>query len=96
MAKKDTAKVVNAFLAGNECEGRPCPSNGLRRMRTDGRTLWSYAMPIARWVRHAGDPCIELVEYGRAPSATTRSHVRAVETLATSGLSIVRKEAIEL
>ena len=43
---------------------------------TDGKTVYSYAMPIA-WRNEAGD--VVVVDYTKARTNTTRSHVRACE-----------------
>jgi hypothetical protein len=65
--RKNAEKVLNAF-----CNGMPC--NG-QTIHTDGITLYSYRMKIGERFPHG----VTLLEYSNAPTATTRSHVRAAE-----------------
>ena len=44
---------------------------------TDGHTLYSHTMPIAR---HAPNKTMLIIRYANAPSSTTRQHVRSVES----------------
>lgn len=70
LMRKNAQAVIEAFNAGKAKHGET--------IRTDGRTIWSYAMPIAE-VRSDGS--IWILPYEDAPTNTTRSHVRACETL---------------
>jgi len=63
-------KVLHAFGAGSSAVG-----DSGRTCSTDGTTLYSYRMPIARRVGGR----IYIVPYHMAPSATTRSQVRAAQ-----------------
>jgi hypothetical protein len=65
--RKNAEKVLNAFEKGESCNGQT--------ISTDGDKLYSYSMLIGK--RESGR--ISLVEYESAPSATTRSHIRAAE-----------------
>jgi hypothetical protein len=65
-----TDVVIEAFL--NEQAKKISGTH----VSTDGHTLYSYTMPIAR---HAPDKTMLIVRYANAPSSTTRQHVRAVE-----------------
>ncbi len=66
--RSNIEKVLRAFEAGDSAVG-----DSKRTCSTDGRTLFSYAMPIARRVGRT----IYIVPYKMAPTATTRSQVRA-------------------
>jgi hypothetical protein len=65
--RKNAQKVLNCFA-----QERACKEDTIR---TDGQRVFSYGMLVARRTSTG----IELIEYNRAPSATTRSHVRALE-----------------
>lgn len=66
-----TDLVIEAFLAE-----QPKQFSGTH-VSTDGHTLYSYTMPIAR---HAPDKTMLIIRYANAPSSTTRQHVRGVES----------------
>jgi hypothetical protein len=66
--RKNAEKVLVAFEKGESCNGKT--------IQTDGESLFSYNMLIGR---HS-EGLVSLLDYGNAPSATTRSHVRAAET----------------
>jgi hypothetical protein len=63
--------VIEAFLAE-----QPKKFSGTH-VSTDGHTLLSYDMPIAR---HAPNSTMLIIRYTSAPSTTTRTHVREVES----------------
>ena len=67
--RKNAEKIIGAFLDKAAAQDKT--------LRTDGATVWSYAMPIARWE----DGRVHVLAYRDAPTATTRSHVRAVAEL---------------
>lgn len=59
---------IEAFLGGEACKSG--------NLRTDGKTLWSYQQPIARWRG-------EMVEVEcRKFSVTTSRHINAVKRAA--------------
>lgn len=66
--RKNAQKVLQAFAENKSCNGDS--------IRTNGTEVYSYNMLIARTTP---DGDIELLHYCDAPSATTRSHVRAIE-----------------
>ncbi len=68
--RKNIEKVLAAFVAGRAATGKSC--------HTDGTTVWSYNMPIAG---RDDEGYIWVIPYNEAPSATTRSQVRACEQL---------------
>jgi hypothetical protein len=65
--RKNAQNVIEAFLSGK--------AKAEKTISTNGRVLYSYAMPIA--VRIDGHYYV--VAYSDAPTATTRSHVRATQ-----------------
>lgn len=67
--RKNAEKVLMAFAEGKPCNGKT--------IKTDGVNLFSYAMKIAYKNEKGG---IDLLEYEQAPTATTRSHIRAAES----------------
>lgn len=72
--RKNIEKVINAFRAG-----KPAIGDSKRTCWTDGKTLFSYRMPIARHAKHANRGRIVLVRYSAAPTVTTRAQIRACE-----------------
>lgn len=80
--RKNIRAVIQAFLAG-----RPAVGDSRRTCWTDGAILYSYAMPIG-WREHPKYGCVAVVAYECAPTATTRSHVRALETEVPDALRI--------
>lgn len=70
MARKNMSKVIEAFKAGKSATG-----DSKRTCSTDGTTVYSYRMAIARRT-DAG--AIQIVAYSAAPTATTRSQVQAL------------------
>lgn len=68
--RKNMAKVIAAFEQGLAASG-----DSKRTCYTDGDRVYSYAMLIAERTADG----IRIVEYASAPSATTRSQVRALE-----------------
>lgn len=84
MARKNITAVIRAFLAGV-----PAVGDSRRTCWTDGEVLYSYAMPIA-WRRDPRLRCFTLVAYECAPTATTRSHVRAVESECPGAIRVQR------
>ncbi len=68
--RKNIKNVIDHFNRGERTSEKSCS--------TDGRVIYSYAMPIA--VRtSAGD--VFYIEYSAAPSNTTRTQVSAVSTI---------------
>jgi hypothetical protein len=65
-----TDVVIAAFLNEQAKQFSGTPIN------TDGHTLYSYTMPIAR---HAPNKTMLIIRYANAPSSTTRTHVRGIE-----------------
>jgi len=81
---KDTNKVIPAFLAGTAINGVHA-SGGMGgfegvRLSTDGKTLWSYKMAIAKRVISKGKIVIKLLPYADMPTNTTRRHHSALRT----------------
>ncbi len=77
--RKNAEKVIKAFLEGKRAQG-----DSKKTIHTDGRVLYSYAMPIAAHTANG----VELIEYERAPSATTRSQVRAASFLIKDAIRV--------
>ena len=75
--RKNAEKVVEAFKAGKRYY---CLT-----MYTDGQEVYSYFMLIAKRTSKG----IELIEYNKAPSATTRTHVRALEITFPSAIRVI-------
>jgi hypothetical protein len=73
MARKNISKVIEAFKAGRSAKG-----DSKATCSTDGNEIYSYAMKIAE---RLPDGSIWIEEYSKAPSATTRSHIRACQFL---------------
>lgn len=65
--RKNARKVIEAFNEGK-------PFNG-QTIYTDGSVIFSYRMAIAE-IRSDGS--VWILPYENAPSATTKSHIRAV------------------
>jgi hypothetical protein len=70
--RRNVEKVFAAWTAGRAAIG-----DSKRTISTDGAVLYSYAMPIARRLPNGR---VEMVERGRAPTATTRAQLSAVRT----------------
>lgn len=66
MPRKNAANVINAFKAGVPCQEKT--------IRTDGKIVWSYAMPIAA---KAEDGIVMIVRNG--PTRTTNSQINAIK-----------------
>ncbi len=66
--RKNIQKVLEAFARGEALGGQTCS--------TSGQALFSYNLCIG-YRKPNGD--VVLLEYGKAPSATTRSHIKAAE-----------------
>ncbi len=66
--RKNIASVIDAFHAGEAYQDRT--------VRTDGRVIWSYGLPIA--ARMSTGTVIVLAADG-ATSRTTAAHIRAVQ-----------------
>ena len=71
--RKNAQKVLQAFA-----ENKPKKGDSIS---TNGSEVFSYNMLIARTSPTGG---VELLVYADAPSATTRSHIRAVEEFFSS------------
>lgn len=67
--RKNISKVIAAFKARREM------GDCRRSCSTDGTTIYSYRMPIAR---RLGNGSIVILAYASAPTATTRSQVSAM------------------
>ena len=65
--RKNAEKALKAFDAGQACRGET--------ISTDGDNLYSYSMLIAKRFGKT----VDIIAYEKAPSATTRSHIRATE-----------------
>lgn len=72
--RRNIEKVLKAFDAGKAAQG-----DTKRTCWTDGKTVYSYRMPIA-WRDELGT--VVVVPYAAGPSRTTRSQIRACETFA--------------
>lgn len=69
--RKNAERVLQAFA-----DGKPAVGDSRRTVHTDGRVVYSYRMPIAARLT---DGTVIVVRYADAPTATTKSHVRACE-----------------
>jgi len=67
-ARKNVTAVINAFMEGRRLGGTT--------VSTDGQQIFSYAMPIAGW----GAGGVVVLDAKAAPSRTTASHIRAVQS----------------
>ena len=74
--RENITKVIDCFKAG-----RPCKGDSKGTCSTDGKTIYSYAMPIA-WKVPGG---VHVVPYEAGPSRTTKSQIRACQ-LAFAGM----------
>lgn len=68
--RQNMQRVIEAFKAGTAAVG-----DSKRTCWTDGTTVYSYAMPIAK---RSANGSIAIVRYEDAPTNTTRSQVRAL------------------
>lgn len=66
--RQNASKVIEAFKVGQAAAG-----DSKRTISTDGTTILSYAMPIARRV----DGVVQVIDAKKAPSNTTRAQIRA-------------------
>lgn len=64
--RKNAEKVLMAFAERKACNGGT--------IHTNGTELFSYNMKIAQINAKEG---VDILDYNQAPSATTRSHIRA-------------------
>lgn len=64
--RKNIASVIDAFHSHDSYQDKTC--------RTDGRVIYSYAMPIAT---HYGS-VVYVLDPAESPSRTTTSQIRAV------------------
>lgn len=103
--RKAHERIIKAFVAGKTARDVSPPNMAISRLHTDGRTLYSYAMPIAKRervkiVQKGRIPLtarFQLVNYEDAPTVTTRAHVRACEVmLSTYTYECTRVEASAL
>lgn len=69
--RKNLQKVMKAFLKGESAKG-----DAKNTCSTDGITIYSYDMPIARRV-YGG---VEIIRRDKAPSNTTRSQISSLVT----------------
>ena len=69
----NVAKVLEAFTLKKPARG---DSNGT--VSTDGTTFYSYSTPLAHWNE---DGTITMTLEGVRMSATTKSHIRAFESV---------------
>lgn len=73
--RKNVAKVIEAFRNRREAIG-----DSKRTIWTDGHSVFSYKMVIAfygKW--EFQKPCVYVCHYDDAPSATTRTQIRALQ-----------------
>jgi hypothetical protein len=86
--RKNIRKVVDAFIAGKAASG-----DSKRTCHTDGVTLYSYAMPLARRIDATTYAVVgdDAVWDKRALSRTTRAQLRAV----LFGLELVWRPRVE-
>ena len=78
--RKNIQNVITAWFRGRSHSERTCS--------TDGVTLYSYAMPIAKRI---GTDEIQVVQDSAGPSSTTTSQIRAVAYMVgTSGAACMR------
>lgn len=75
MARKNVSKVFDAWVAGKASTGST-NHHGSRTIWTDGKTIYSYAMPIA--VRTGPTSAIVSKD---SPTVTTSCHLGGVRTL---------------
>lgn len=81
--RKNITKILEAFVEGKGAIQKTC--------RTDGKTIWSYNMPICQKLP---DGSIELVESG--PSLTTNGQISACYLyLHLSDVEVVRVKEID-
>lgn len=64
--RKNATAVINAFKTNSACDEGT--------IRTDGTTVWSYQMVIAK---RRQDGSVEIIDVAKSPSRTTSSHIRA-------------------
>lgn len=69
--RKNISKVIDLFNASKSGKG-----DSAGTCYTDGRTIFSYAMPIATRLACGS---VVLVSYDSGPSRTTKSQIRACE-----------------
>lgn len=67
--RKNIQTVLAAWWAGKPCKQKTCS--------TDGRTVYSYALPVARKATRPGGP---VLVRSSGPSQTTRHQIRAVRS----------------
>ena len=67
---KDIARVIQAFKDRKSAHGKNCS--------TDGNTIYSYQMVIARW-KDCADTHVQVIGERQSPSKTTTTHIRAVK-----------------
>lgn len=68
--RKNIEKVIRAFEAGGTHNEKTC--------RTDGRSVWSYNMPIAFKGAGSKSDIVYVIDRSEAPSVTTRGQIDAV------------------
>lgn len=72
--RKNMLKVLEAFKDGREAIG-----DSKRTCWTDGKTIWSYDMPIAqRLFNETSPPTVEVIDREKGPSRTTRAQIAAM------------------
>ncbi len=89
--RKNIAKVISAFKAGKTIKG---DSKGT--CRTDGNSIYSYSMLIAKkFLGNNGKPLYMVIAREYGPSITTKMQIDAcMNELGNEGLQIVREESI--
>lgn len=65
--RKNMKAVIDAFRKGESHTEKTC--------RTDGKTIWSYALEIAQKM---SDGTVVVLPVERSPSRTTTSQIRAI------------------
>lgn len=68
--RQNASKVIEGFKAGVAAVG-----DSKRTISTDGKTIFSYKMPIACRLPSG---VIRVVSLSEAPSVTTKSQIRAI------------------
>ncbi len=76
--RKNTQAVANAFLAGKHLGGRS--------ISTDGKTVYSYAMPIARRVGGV----VYVIAASESPSVTTTTQINQLAQYCTDSVTVDR------
>jgi hypothetical protein len=93
--RKAHENVIKAFVRGEPAHDVMQREVGAYRIWTDGIQLFSYRMPIAERVTHSKRVSFRLVDYAQAPTATTRAHIRACESLLAGRIANYRLASLK-